>query len=245
MKLVINADDFGLTPGVTYGILDAMRRGVVTSTTMMVNTAAAGLAAELARNDPSLRVGLHINIALGRPLSDCPSLLRDGCFVKPAALGSDAGYDPKDLNREVEAQYQRFLELMGRQPTHIDSHLYAHQKLRKVGEAVRTLADRYRLPVRDCETDWGQAPKFIGSFKVLSGEGKPELRARLTALLPELEGEAELMVHPAFVDGLLLESSSYQIQRVWEHSVLTDPELPQLFENHKVQLVGFRDCTGK
>ena len=247
MRLVINADDFGLTPGVTYGILDAMRRGAVTSTTMMVNTAAACLAAELVREDPGLQVGLHLNVSLGRPLSDCPSLLRDGCFVKPAVLGSDAVYHSEDLNREAEAQFQRFLELTGRLPTHLDSHLYAHQKLQKVGQAVRALADRHRLPVRDCQTAWGRAPNFIGSFKVLPGEGRPELRAKLAALLRTLEGEgeAELMAHPAFVDGLLLESSSYQLQRAWEHSVLTDPELPGLFEKHKIRLVGFRGCTGK
>ena len=46
MKLIVNADDFGLTSGVTYGIYDAMCRGVVTSTTMMVNTSATLLAAQ-------------------------------------------------------------------------------------------------------------------------------------------------------------------------------------------------------
>ena len=70
MKLIVNADDFGLTSGVTYGIYDAMCRGVVTSTTMMVNTSATLLAAQLAKREPALAVGLHVNISLGGPAEE-------------------------------------------------------------------------------------------------------------------------------------------------------------------------------
>lgn len=132
MKLIVNADDFGLTSGVTYGIYDAMCRGVVTSTTMMVNTSATLLAAQLAKREPALAVGLHVNISLGGPLTSCPSLLKNGMFRKPAVLGSDEGYDVGELDEELEAQYQCFVTLVGRGPTHIDSHLYAHQKFSNV-----------------------------------------------------------------------------------------------------------------
>ena len=88
MKLIVNADDFGLTSGVTYGIYDAMCRGVVTSTTMMVNTSATLLAAQLAKREPALAVGLHVNISLGGPLTSCPSLLKNGMFQKPAVLAA-------------------------------------------------------------------------------------------------------------------------------------------------------------
>ena len=104
MKLIVNADDFGLTSGVTYGIYDAMSRGVVTSTTMMVNTSATLLAAQLTKREPDLAVGLHANISLGEPLTRCPSLLKDGRFQKPAVLGSDEGYDVGELDEELEAQ---------------------------------------------------------------------------------------------------------------------------------------------
>lgn len=117
MKLIVNADDFGLTSGVTYGIYDAMCRGVVTSTTMMVNTSATLLAAQLAKREPALAVGLHVNISLGGPLTSCPSLLKNGMFQKPAVLGSDEGYDVGELDEELEAQYQCFVTLVGRGPT--------------------------------------------------------------------------------------------------------------------------------
>ena len=60
MKLIINADDFGLSEGITYGIYDAVKRGVVTSTTMMVNMRASALAGEIVNRDDSLSAGLQL-----------------------------------------------------------------------------------------------------------------------------------------------------------------------------------------
>lgn len=247
MKLIINADDFGLTYGVTRGIYDAIRRGVVTSTTMMVNTWATAYAADLAREDPDLAVGLHINVSLGAPLTQCPSLLRNGRFVKPAALGSDDVYDEAQLEQEVNAQYERFVELVGRRPTHIDSHLYAHQKLGKVRRAVVALAERHGLPVRDADTALWRAPRFEGNFKVLPGEDLPELTEKFERLIGNLQDHrcAELMVHPAWVDALLLKNSSYNIQRACEHSVLTDPNSRAYLRRLAVELVSFKECEKK
>ena len=97
MKLIVNADDFGLTDGVTYGILDAMKNGIVTSTTMMVNTPGTVKAATIARENPELAVGLHSNISLGCPLTDGASLTENGMFLKPSVIGSDERYDEEEL----------------------------------------------------------------------------------------------------------------------------------------------------
>lgn len=244
MKLIINADDFGLTYGVTQGIYDAIRRGVVTSTTMMVNTWATEYAAELAREDPELAVGLHVNISLGRPLTDCPSLLQNGCFVKPAIRNIDTRYDEIQLARELSAQYERFVDLVGREPTHIDSHLYTHQKLEKVRQAVLALAEKHGLPVRDADTSLWKAPCFEGNFKVLPGEDISDLMEKLKWLVENLQGStcAELMVHPAWADALLLKNSSYNVQRTYEHSVLTDPESRECLRRLAVELVSFKEC---
>lgn len=92
MKLIVNADDFGLTDGVTLGILHAMEHGIVTSTTMMVNTPGAQAAADIARREAGLAVGLHINISLGSPLTACESLMENGKFQKPSVIGTDERY---------------------------------------------------------------------------------------------------------------------------------------------------------
>ena len=140
MKLIVNADDFGLTDGVTLGILHAMEHGIVTSTTMMVNTPGAQTAADIARREAGLAIGLHINISLGSPLTACESLTENGKFQKPSVIGTDERYRDEDLYLEMRAQYSRFLALTGHRPTHVDSHLYVHQIFPKVSRALRRLA---------------------------------------------------------------------------------------------------------
>lgn len=244
MKLIINADDFGLTPAVTRGIYDAMTRGVVTSTTMMVNAWAAEYAGVLARETPELAVGLHINVSLGVPLTDCPSLIREGRFIKPAALGNDDTYKEEELAQEIWAQYERFVALAGREPTHLDSHLYTHQKFPKVRRAVLALAEERGLPVRDADTSLWKAPFFEGNFKVLPGEDTPELIEKFRRLVEAL-GEkscAELMVHPAWADEVLLRNSSYSLQRLCEHSVLTSTDAADCLRRLAVTPASFREC---
>jgi predicted glycoside hydrolase/deacetylase ChbG (UPF0249 family) len=71
-RLIVNADDFGLTPGVSAGILSAHRHGIVSSTTLLATAAIdAEQLAEL--RDSSLGVGIHVNLTLGRPLSGARS----------------------------------------------------------------------------------------------------------------------------------------------------------------------------
>ncbi len=126
--LIINADDFGLTRGVSDAILEAHQRGVLTSTTLMVGMPAAAYALAQARRCPSLGVGLHLNLTAGRPVlppAQVPSLVdRDGKFVK-------------DFNRlvlrarrsEVRAEWDaqiRAMLALGRKPTHLDSHHNVH-----------------------------------------------------------------------------------------------------------------------
>ena len=66
--LIVNADDFNLTEGVTRGILDGHRRGIITSTTVMVNLPGLAVSRDLARQTPGLGLGLHVNLTLGAPV---------------------------------------------------------------------------------------------------------------------------------------------------------------------------------
>jgi predicted glycoside hydrolase/deacetylase ChbG (UPF0249 family) len=243
MKLIVNADDFGLTDGVTYGILDAMRKGIVTSTTMMVNTPGTEKAAEIVRKNPELAVGLHINISLGFPLTEAYSLTENGVFLKPSVIGSDDRYNEEELYLEMAAQYQRFVELTASKPSHMDSHLYAHQKFPKVSHAIRRLAEEKQLPVRDLETNRFPRVYFEGNFKVKPGETQTDLKTKCLQLIDGLLSYpvAELMVHPALPDEWLLNNSSYSTQRVSEYAVLTDPEIYQYISQAAVTLATFRD----
>ena len=122
--LIVNADDFGLTGGVSRGILEAHRRGIVTSTTMIVTRPVDPASIEALRAS-GLGVGLHLNLTLGAPIADprrVPSLVdADGKFVRDAPAA--AARAVKDEARiELGNQIDAFRRAMGRFPTHLDSH---------------------------------------------------------------------------------------------------------------------------
>jgi predicted glycoside hydrolase/deacetylase ChbG (UPF0249 family) len=153
-QLIVNADDFGRSPGINRGILEAHQRGIVTSTTVMVNqpAAAPGLERALAEA-PDLGIGLHVTLTAGRPLSRpeaVRSLLTDeGQFVHisawPARLSQ---FEPDHLQREIAAQADRFLALAGRPPDHLDSHHHAAYLHPDALRAMLEIAAGFNIPMR-------------------------------------------------------------------------------------------------
>ena len=132
IRAIVNADDFGWSVGVTDGILLAHRQGLVTSTTLAVNMPDAPRAIQLARDLPSLGVGVHLNACQGTPLSaEGRAVLADDdgvmrlkaddvirrCLKKRSMVAA--------VLAEFEAQIRQVL-VRGLHPTHLDSHRHVH-----------------------------------------------------------------------------------------------------------------------
>ncbi len=153
-RLIVNADDLGLSPGVNRGILEAHKRGVVTSTTAMVNTPSAAAGIGLVQAEaPTMGLGLHLNLSFGKPLlspAEVPSLVRaDGRFVSVSrGLASARCWRPHEVRAELEAQLERFIKLAGALPDHLDSHQLVGSLSSVCREAMLDLAETHRLPVR-------------------------------------------------------------------------------------------------
>jgi len=149
--VIVNADDFGLTGGVNRGIIEAHERGIVTSASLMVRYPGASGAAEYARAHPKLSVGLHFDVAEWRYL--------EGEW-KPAYRVVDAA-DFEAVGAEFGRQLALFESLVGRVPTHVDSHQHVHQS-----EPSRTLlltqADRLGIPLRGCVSTIKHCGSFYG-----------------------------------------------------------------------------------
>lgn len=247
MKLIINADDFGLTNGVTYGIYDSIVNGIVTSTTMMVTTSASQLAADLIKEHPNLNVGLHFNLSLGQPLTNSKSLTNDkNYFIKPKMMIDDSQYDENEIYEELKAQYDKFITLVGRKPTHIDSHLYIHEKFMKVNRQVIKFSEEINIPVRGFETKNFSKTIFEKNFKVLKDETYETLLEKFKFLVKEnLNHEiVELMVHPGFIDNELLDISSYSQLRNLENQVLQSDEAKNFLLENNIKLISFKDVKG-
>ena len=225
-RLIVNADDFGLTRGVSAGILAAARHGIVTSTTLLATAdVARDLLAEL--RDAGLGVGLHVNLTLGRPLTGRSSLTdAAGRFIRDARVAASRA-TARDVEREVAAQLERFETLLHRPPTHLDSHHHVglHPPVREV---VLAAARRLGAAVRSQDAAARARARSAGlrtpdNFFGESGPGAywspARTLARLRALPP---GVSEFMTHPGWFDEDLA-YSRYGRQRETELAGLGGP----------------------
>lgn len=168
-RLIVNADDFGLTSGVNRAIIEGHTRGAITSATLMANMPAFDAAVRLAKDHPSLGVGLHINITQGRPVAEpsrVSSLINDcgefwgtsGAIFKRMLAGR---VKIEEVVIELRAQIEKALNA-GLRLTHVDSHKHSHalpqiceaviSTIKDYGvNAVRAPRERWRFD-RDAET---------------------------------------------------------------------------------------------
>lgn len=130
-RLIVNADDFGLTSGVNRAIAQANRQGIVSSATIMANSRAYGEAISIAGAQPSLHTGCHVVLIDGEPLLTKHSSLvqengRFGASLKEFAFSAVRGkIDPAEIEREAEAQIKK-IQSSGVKVTHVDSHKHTH-----------------------------------------------------------------------------------------------------------------------
>ncbi|MCR8962532.1 chitin disaccharide deacetylase [Brevibacillus halotolerans] len=242
-KLIINADDFGYSKGVNYGIITSHACGVVTSTTMMMNMPEVDHAFLLAKQHSTLGVGIHLVLTCGKPLGDdVPSLVNESGYFHSLP---DVFHhiNTEDVEKEFTRQVEAFLSY-GKKPTHIDSHhhVHAHEKILPI---VLKLAERYHLPLRLLRTpdETNRLPAGIKSTAAFdqSFYGDKLSLESLEQILDKHAGaeSLEIMTHPAFIDQSLYQGSSYALQRMNELAILTDPHVTKRLNCRDIQLITF------
>jgi len=251
VKLIVNADDLGYTERVSAGIFRAHRDGIVTATTLMTNAPDSEGAAKLARATPSLDVGVHLALSFNRPLADVAHIRslvdKDGKFFRPKELLSRE-IDREEALLECRAQYQKARELLGREPTHLDTHHWVHdhpalewaigELARETGASARIHSDeqRDRLRARGVRTP----DHFAREFQY---EGKVDVEPLLELLerLERLGGVTELMCHPGEADESMVKRSGYARERATELATLTDPRVRAKIMDLAITLSTFAD----
>jgi predicted glycoside hydrolase/deacetylase ChbG (UPF0249 family) len=230
-RLIVNADDFGLSSGVNRGISRAHEQGLVTSASLMVRWPAAAEAAAYSREHPGLSLGLHCDLG--------EWACRDTAWV--AVYEVVPLHQPTAVREELERQLAAFRRLAGRSPTHLDSHQHVHRK-----EPARSiLVDLGRtlgIPVRHysgvhyCGDFYGQGADGTPYPEILSVEGFRRILASLPA------GLTELACHPG-EDGQL--DTMYCQERSREVDVLCDPRARAALAELGISLCSFADIHPK
>ncbi|HKB00608.1 MAG TPA: ChbG/HpnK family deacetylase [Gemmataceae bacterium] len=218
--LIVNGDDFGAGQGINRGILEAHRRGILTSTSLMVDMPASQEAVAQARDCPGLNIGLHTRLTDEReqPVVDLD--------------------DPGRCRAELDRQFARFRELTGGPPTHLDSHHNIHRDPR-VLPLFLDLGREHGVPLR------GHSPAryFSNFYGQWNGESHLEWIG-VENLLRMLEAEVrhgvtELSCHPGYVDADF--PTLYAAEREAELRTLCDPAVRRALDERDIRLVGFRD----
>jgi predicted glycoside hydrolase/deacetylase ChbG (UPF0249 family) len=225
-QLIVNADDFGLSPGVNAGIIESHERGIVTATSLMVRWPAAEAAAAYARTQPTLDVGIHIDLS--------EWICRDGKWEPLYEVVSLD--DASAVAREIDRQFAEFERLMGHAPSHIDSHQHAHRN-EPVRSIVGAIAERLNVPLRH----FTPGIEYSGGFYGQDDEGNtypdlisvPTLLETLGRLQP---GITELGCHPARGRDIV---SMYLLEREDETVTLCDPRIRQEIESLGIHLCSF------
>jgi predicted glycoside hydrolase/deacetylase ChbG (UPF0249 family) len=228
--LIVNADDFGQSPGVNRGILAAREHGIVTSASLMVRWTAAAEAAAYGRAHSAFSVGLHVDLS--------EWAYRDGTWVPSYQV---VPMDNRDaVEEEVRRQLAAFRRLMGQDPTHIDSHQHVHH-VEPACSVLVELARELAAPLRH----FCPAVHYCGSFYGQAVKGYPYPEGiRVGTLIETLKslppGVTELGCHPGEGDDV---DSMYRGERADEVKTLCDPRVRAALDAEGIELGSFRDLA--
>ncbi len=224
--LIVNADDFGQGGGVNQGIIAAHERGIVTSASLMVRWHEADAAAAYAKDNPAFSVGLHVDLSEWAYRDDSWIPLYE---VVPLD-------DPFGVEREIGHQLTAFRRLVGREPTHLDSHQHAHRD-EPVRSIMQKLARDLGIPLRHFD----RRIRYFGGFYGQDDTGSPYPDGvsveSLLRILERIEpGITELGCHP----GLAIDfDTMYATERSIEVRTLCDPRIRAAVMAQRIELCGF------
>lgn len=234
--LITNADDFGFTRDVNQGIVHAHREGILTATTLMATGAAFEHAVALARENPTLDVGVHLVLVGSEGYPDTLTRLL-------VSLGRIRIYE------ELAVQVRKVMDA-GIRPTHLDTHKHTHL-LPPVLDAVIRIAGDFKIPwVRRPLARFGLFERVLErhgcrtthNFSGFAVTGKYDSGklARLIRRLPE--GITEFMCHPGFCTDELREARTrLKESRRQELDALTSAEVRAALEEANVKLARYAD----
>ena len=236
-KIMVRADDLGFSKAVNYGIYETVKNGVIRNIGFMVNMPDSLHGYELVK-DYDICLGQHTNVCVGNPISDpesIPSLVQEDGTFKTSKMYRSSKEDFVNLDEailEVEAQYNRFKEITGKEPVYFEAHAVMSENLNR---AIEIVGNRHNLKtlIMGCEKVNGQDmhmymdsmfPNYnpMTSFKKMVDEAK--------------EGFNMMVCHPGYLDQYILSVSSLTTPRVLEADFLTSEELRMYLKEKNIHL---------
>lgn len=268
-RLVVNADDFGRSDSINEAVIRAHQDGILTSTSLMVNETAADQAVRMARQHPSLGVGLHLALVCGRAAlspEKIPNLAAPNGQFSENAVGAGLKYFfsskcRDQLRQEIGAQFEKF-HATGLPLDHVNGHLNMHLHPVVLGilmenagrwgiRAMRLTRDLFFLNARIASGQWAYRASHAMIYRMLSGWARPRLarnKIRHTNAVFGLMQNSR--VDCAYIGKLLPrlppgDSELYSHPSLdhfrKEYDALVNPANRSLLQQHGIRLIRYQD----
>lgn len=253
MKLIINADDFGLTLNVSRGIIDGIKTGVITDTSAIVCACDFIESAKLALSNNIKEMGVHCLLTMGKPILDkkeVSSLIdsQGKFYTKDEFLKLDINYE--EVKKELDAQIQTLLAT-GLKLNHIDSHHGIMNKSKEMAKIFIELAQKYNVPLRNESVrlkDYGNLKDFKNA-DVLATEDLYFNRGipyhTIETVIDYLDSAkdkftyVEIGSHPGISDDKLRQISVLNDDRDKELDVFISNELKEYINQNSIELISY------
>lgn len=255
MKLIINADDFGLTVNVSRGILEGMMNGVITDTSAIVGTCAFYESAKMALSQGITEMGLHCLLTMGKPIlpkEQLKTLVNDEGYFYTREEFLKKEVDLKEVKMELTAQVERFLST-GLKLNHIDTHHCFMNKSKEMADLFIDFAKQYDVPLRN------EASRLKTKENQLYFQ---ESKIRLTDFLYFNRGEpyhtienvlqflkyalekyqcVEIGCHPGYSDDILRDIDILNDDREKELKVFMSKDIKMFIRENHISLITYSE----
>jgi chitin disaccharide deacetylase len=261
MKLLFESDDYGISEGVTCGILRGIRQGLIRNTGLFVNMPGSEFAVEQIKQYPQCCLGIDFNLVSGYPISDparVTALVRpSGEFftstemrmkaraVPGSSMNEVMEEDPYPFDQtllEIENQYLRFVKLTGKKPGYLHGHSFVTQNILN---AITVVSEKYQVPA-----SFSLWEKLNMHFITNTWNVKPfpvelqlntNVEEHVLQVIPEvLDHDLSILIcHAGFVDEDLFHHSTFTIIRQKDLQMACSPRLAAYLEEHQVKLVTY------
>lgn len=265
MKLLVQADDYGFTKGVTAGIIDAIENGFLRNTGMFTNMPEAVHAASLIPAHPNACFGIDFNLVSGPSVSDpktIPSLVdENGEFIRSNVRIHDPRWQTEEgrremfpadeVKREIRAQYDRFVELVGCKPGYLHGHSISPETYL---EAILELSEESGVIYSQvAEEKFGLYNPILanrgGASFSKTFDPMQQINKNPEGLFWENREEAlkheyvRTVGHCGFVDAALFDLTSLSIERARDHQMVTSRRIMDWIKENNVELITYYDLV--
>ncbi len=264
-KILFQGDDFGFTRGVTLGIVDSIDRGVLRNTGLFANMSSAEFAVSFMKERPKACFGIDFNLVAGPCVSDpkdIPHLVdENGNFIKSGlrvrdprwqnAEGRAELFPYDEVNRELRAQFKRFVELTGRKPEYLHEHSISSENYRRV---IHELSVEEDIPYsseiwKKLNMDGPLNRLFsasLASQKKIFDPGdqlNKDTVEQFFSICDQMlnNGISVFCCHPGYVDEQLLSLTTLSLERAKDAAMMMSDKVRTFVEENNVELITYRD----